>query len=266
MGLIWYYRTQEGSEVAKVVCKIRRSFKQRLPFLGQRGLFFLKLTLMVSKNYTPTNGYIEIVKPGEMGITKLHFGILRLTPESTFFDHSDDTEVALIALGGDCTLLVGHNGNKAYGILGERPDVFQGEACIAYIPHHTTYEVLANETGVEIAVCKVPSYSESAAVILEAGEAVDEDETHLRIWENVFSDDSDVSTRDAHTMLTGKEMICLHRFQNVDGVAVFDVTRTTGTARVQLYHNDVFAVPEQDSIVLLRSEGVGYQLWIQPNF
>ena len=218
------------------------------------------------KNYTPTNGYTEIVKPGELGITKLHFGILSLTPEATFFDHSDDTEVALIALGGDCTLLVGHNGNKAYGVLGERPDVFQGEACIAYIPHHTTYEVLANETSVEIAVCKVPSHSESAAVILEAGEAVGENETHLRIWENVFSDDLAARVRGASTIPHEAEAICLHRFRNADGVAVFDVTRTTGTARVQLYHNDVFAVPEQDSIELLTSESVGYQLWVQPNF
>ena len=222
--------------------------------------------MSVSKNYTPTNGYTEIVKPGELGITKLHFGILSLTPETTFFDHSDDTEVALIALGGSCTLLVGHNGNKAYGILGERPDVFQGEACIAYIPHHTTYEVLTNETGVEIAVCKVPSHSESAAVILEAGEAVDEDETHLRIWENVFSDDLAASVRGAPTIPGASEAICLHRFRNTEGVAVFNVTRTAGAARVQLYHNDVFAVPEQDSIVLLTSEGVGYQLWVQPNF
>ena len=81
--------------------------------------------MSASKNYTPTDGYTEIVKPGEMGITKLHFGILTLTSKSTFFDHSDDTEVALIALGGDCTLLVGHNGNKAYGILGERPGMYR---------------------------------------------------------------------------------------------------------------------------------------------
>ena len=222
--------------------------------------------MLGSKNYTPTNGYTEIVKPGELGITKLHFGILSLTPEATFFDHSDDTEVALITLGGDCTLLVGHNGNKAYGILGERPDVFQGEACIAYIPHHTTYEVLTNETGVEIAVCKVPSHSESAAIILEAGEAVDEDETHLRIWENVFSDDLAAGIRGAPTTPDETEAICLHRFQNTESVAVFNVTRTTETARVQLYHNDVFAVTEQDSVVLLTSEGVGYQLWVQPNF
>ena len=223
-----------------------------------------------SKKYTPTDGYTEIVKPGEIGITKLHFGILTLTPEATFFDHSDDTEVALIVLGGHCTLLVGHNGNKANGILGERSDVFYGEACIGYIPHHTTYEVLAGEIGVEIAVCKVLSHSESAAVILGAGESIDENETHLRIWENALSD---VKISDASTE---QEAICLHRFLGGAGNAVFEITRTESkqlasssyceeTVRVRLYNNDVLAVPEQHNIVSLTSEGVGYQLWVQPD-
>ena len=214
----------------------------------------------------PTEGYTEIVTPGEMGITKLHFGILNLTPEATFFDHSDDTEVALIALGGHCTLLVGHNGNKANGVLGERPDVFHGEACVAYIPHHTTYEVLAGDTGIEIAVCKVPSYAESAAIILEAGETVDESETHLRIWETALSGEVDVETWDANVMLSGEEAICLHRFRDADGVATLDITRTVETVRVQLYHNDVLAVSKQDNIMALTSKGVGYQVWVQPDF
>ena len=221
--------------------------------------------MSVSKNYTPTNGYTEIVKPGEMGITKLHFGILRLTSEATFFDHSDDTEVALIALGGDCTLLVGHNGNKANGILGERPDVFHGEACVAYIPHHTTYEVLASKAGIEIAVCKVPSHSESAAVILEAGEAINENETHLTISENVFSGDLKASTN-APTIPTKAEAICFHRFLDGNGVVTCDIAHRTETIHAQLYHNDVFVVSEHDSIVTLTSEGIGYQLWVQPNF
>ena len=201
-----------------------------------------------------------------MGITKLHFGILNLAPETTFFDHSDDTEVALIALGGHCTLLVGHNGNKAHGILGERPDVFHGEACVAHIPHHTTYEVLASEAGIEVAVCKVPSYAESAAIILEAGETVDEGETHLRIWESTLSDDSEVGARDTQRVRAEAEAICLHRFRDADGVAIFNITRTVETVRVILYHNDVLAVPEQDNIVALASEGVGYRLWVQPDF
>jgi hypothetical protein len=61
------------------------------------------------------------------------------------------------------------------------------------------------------------------------------------------------------------ETICLHRFRDADGVAIFDITRTVETVRVRLYHNDVLAVPEHDSIVALTSEGVGYQLWVQPD-
>ena len=94
--------------------------------------------MLVLKNYTPTEGYTEIVTPGDMGITQLNFGILNLTPEATFFDHSDDTQVALIALGGQCTLLVGHNGNKANGVLGERPGRFSRRGVYSVYPtsHH----------------------------------------------------------------------------------------------------------------------------------
>ena len=219
----------------------------------------------IKRNYTAAEDYTEIVTPGEMGLTKLHFGVLNLSPEATFFDRSDDTEVALIALGGHCTLLVGHNGNKANGVLGERPDVFHGEACVAYIPHHTTYEVLAGETGIEIAVCKVPSYAESAAIILEAGETVDKGETHFRIWETALSEETDVGAGDAHLMLAEEEALCLHRFRDAEGIATFDITRTVETVRVQLYHNDVLVVPAQENIVALTSEGVGYQLWVQPD-
>ena len=224
--------------------------------------------MSASKNYVPIEGYTEIVKPGEMGITKLHFGILTLTPETTFFDHSDDTEVALVALGGHCTLLVGHNGNKAYGVLGERSNVFKGEACVAHIPHHTTYEMLVGDVGIEAAVCKIESYTESAAVILEAGETAPERETHLRVWENIASGDLDVRTEGTHVRPMRGEAIGFYRSLDVTGSAVFEVTRTLDdkrTARVRLSNNDVLILSEQDSVVSLTFEGVGYQLWIQPD-
>ena len=220
------------------------------------------------KNYTPTEGYTEIVKPGEMGITKLHFGILTLTPQSTFFDHSDDTEVALVALGGHCILSVGHNGNKAYGVLGDRSDVFQDEACVAHIPHHTTYEILTGDVGIEVAVCKVESHSESAAVILDAGETAAEHETQFRIWENILLDDSAVNAKDTHGTPAEGEAICLYRSLDEDAVAVFDITRTVDdkeTARVEIYNNDVLMLAEHNSIVSVTSKGVGYQLWVQPD-
>ena len=224
--------------------------------------------MSAAKHYTPTEGYTEIVKPGEMGIAQLHFGMLTLTPQTTFFDHTDDTQVALIALGGHCTLLVGHNGNKAYGVLGERSNVFQGEACVAHIPHHTTYEMLVGDAGIEVAVCQIESHAESAAVILEAGETAPEQETHLRIWENIASGDLDVSTTDLHVIPTQGEAICLYRSLDVNDSAVFEITRTVDdkrTARVRLADNDVLMLSKQDNIASVTSEGVGYQLWMQPD-
>ena len=213
------------------------------------------------KNYTPTEGYTALIMPGDMGMTQLYFGILNLSPETTYFDHSDDTEVALVVLSGECTLLVGHNGNKAYGTLGERSDVFQGEASVAYIPHHTTYEMLVGETGIAVAVCKVESYTESAAVILEGGEFLDASETHLRIWEDV----SDRTADPPPMLLTGTEALCLHKFRDAQGSAVYELSRP-GSKEVQsipVSHNDVLAVPEHQEIV--SSEGLGYRLWVQPN-
>lgn len=208
---------------------------------------------MAPKNYTPTAGYTNLVTPGELGITKLHFGILNLAAEATFFDHSDDTEVALIALGGQCTLLVGHNGNKAHGTLGERPDVFHGDACVAYIPHHTTYELLVGNAGVEVAVCKTPSHVDTAAVILDAGAPVDEAAHQLTVMEN-----------DMSAACIG-EAVCLYRFQDEEGTATLQLTHPTQPAsRLVLHHNDVLALPESTRARLLTYEGVCYQLSIAP--
>ena len=161
--------------------------------------------------YTPTEGYVDILKPSEMG--SLQFGMLSLAPNATYFEHSEDTEVALIALSGDCTLLVGHNGNKANGVLGERPDVFHGEACVAFIPHHTTYEVLAGGAGIEIAVCRTPSHAETAAVILGAGEAADATDWQLVITENRMP-----------ARRVG-EAICLTRYPHEESITVLQFPR-----------------------------------------
>ena len=207
--------------------------------------------MVAPKNYTPTEGYTNLVNPGELGITKLHFGILNLAAEATFFDHSDDTEVALIALGGQCTLLVGHNGNKAHGTLGERPDVFHGDAGVAYIPHHTTYELLVGDAGVEVAVCQTPSHVDTAAAILTAGETLTEAAHQLTVMED-----------DRESELVG-EAVCLYRFLGEEGTATVQLTHPTQPAsRVVLHHNDVLVLPENTRARLLTYEGVCYQLSI----
>ncbi len=203
------------------------------------------------KHYTTTVGYTPLIDPGEFGITNLHFGILNLTPESTFFDHSNDCEVALIALGGQCTLLVGHNGNKANGILGERADVFDGDASVAYIPHHTTYEIITRSDWVEIAICKTPSYLDTAAVILEAGKIETETNYQLRIIEN-----------DNSTEWVG-EAVCFYRFKEEKGSATLKIIDSAKkTARIVLHNNNLLVIPEKTRARLINYEGVCYQLLI----
>lgn len=202
------------------------------------------------KHYTFTEGFTNLINPGEFaGISKLHFGILNLVPHSTFFDHSDDCEVVLIALGGQCTLLVGHNGNKANGILGKRADVFDGEACIAYIPHHTTFEVITNTNPVEIALCRTRSHSDIAAVILDVGEKVTDGNYLLRVRENDFSSE-----------MVG-ERVCFFRAKDETGSITFLVEDCEENAtKIVMHHNNLLIIPEKTSMSLISADCVYYQL------
>lgn len=207
--------------------------------------------MSVFKHYTPTEGYTHLVDPGEFEFSHLHFGILSLSPNSTYFDHTDDCEVALLALGGQCTLLVGHNGNKANGVLGKRKDVFSGDACVAYIPHHTTYEVITTSNGVEIAICKTVSHSDIAAIILDSGKIEAELGYQLRFTEN-----------DTPTNLRG-EAICFFRFQDANGVVTFQfVDGEKRNKRTVLTNNGLLLLSEQELAQLIYSEGKSYQLLI----
>ena len=208
--------------------------------------------MSVSKHYTPTQGYTPLIDPGDFGIRHLHFGILNLPPNSTYFDHSDDCEVALITLGGQCRLLVGHNGNKANGILGKRADVFDGKASGAYIPHHTTYEVITTSDKVEIAICRTPSYKDVAAIILDPGEIATETEYHLRFIEN-----------DTPTECVG-EAICFFRFLNENGSALYQVVDgENNKTRTILRNNDLLLLPEKTHARMISSEGPSYQFIIK---
>ena len=207
--------------------------------------------MSVFKRYTPTEGYTHLVAPGDFGISNLHFGILNLSPNSTYFDHSDDCEVALLALGGECTLLVGHNGNKANGVLGKRQDIFSSDACIAYIPHHTTYEVITTSNRVEIVICKTVSHSDIAAIILDSGKIETELGYQLRFTEN-----------NTPTNLRG-EAICFFRFQDVDGAVTFQIVDGENKkTRTVLTNNDLLLLSEQAHAQLIYSEGKLYQLLI----
>ena len=205
--------------------------------------------MSVFEHYTPTQGYTHLVDPGVSAISNLHFGILNLSPNSTYFDHSDDCEVALITLGGQCRLLVGHNGNKANGVLGKRKDVFSGDACIAYIPDHTTYEIITTSDWVEIAICKTASYSDIAAMILDSGKIETESGYQIHFTENANP-----------TELAG-EAISFFRFQHENGTVTVQIFEgEQKKERSVLTNNDLLLLSEKSRAQLIYSVGRSYQL------
>ena len=203
------------------------------------------------KKYRPEAGYTRIIENGEMRIIGLNFSILNLGVGESFFEDTGDNEVMLVLLGGQCELLVGHNGNKAHGLIGERANVFGGEAYRTSIPYRTTYEILAHDVPVEVAVCKAPSFLETAAVILEPG---------------------DDFNRDEHTLIVGEtpihaisgEAICFYRLTPAEGYASQRIYSegTSFEQSVSIRHNNVLALPKGYRAELVESKARLYCLWI----
>jgi 5-deoxy-glucuronate isomerase len=203
------------------------------------------------KKYQPDKGYIRIIEGGEMELTRLELGILNLGVGESFFEDTGDNEVMLVVLGGQCELLVGHNGNKAHGLIGERANVFDGEAYRASIPYRTTYEILAHEEPVEVAVCKAPSFLETAAVILEPGDDFNRGEHALIV--------SETPARS----ISG-EAICFYRLTPADGHASQRIYSEIGSFEqsMSVRHNNVLALPKGYHAELAKSEAQLYCLRI----
>jgi 5-deoxy-D-glucuronate isomerase len=214
-----------------------------------------------------TEGYTRIIERGQMEMACFELGILNLNAGGSFFENTADNAVALIVLGGRCELLVGHNGNKAHGIIGEllfggsTPErtVFRGGAYRAYIPCRTTYEILAHDAPVEVAICKVPSYLEMAAVILEPGDNLGDSRYGLVVGETPIQSISTSSIR----RISG-EAICFYRFDPSEGYVYQRISSNDGSCdqTVKMGHNDVLALPEGYHAVSLESKGRLYCLWI----
>ena len=69
-------------------------------------------------------------------------------------------------------------GIKPTGLLATgQMSLIASEAYRASIPYRTTYEILAHDEPVEVAICKTPSFLETAAVILEPGDDFNRERT-----------------------------------------------------------------------------------------
>ena len=105
------------------------------------------------KTYKPQNGFTKISSIGDGDLKLTEFGIISLNQGQEYSAENGDYEVALIVLGGKCS--VSGEGFDFSGI-GERKDVFSGKPCTVYLPSGTSYTISA-DTDVEIAWTASPT-------------------------------------------------------------------------------------------------------------
>ena len=105
------------------------------------------------KHYSNTGAFTKIASIGDGDLKLSQFGLITLKKGEAFSADSGGSEVALIVLGGKCSV---SGKTFAFKNIGERQDVFSGKPFTVYIPFGNSYTVTAL-TDVEIAWTASPS-------------------------------------------------------------------------------------------------------------
>ena len=83
------------------------------------------------KHYQPKNGFTKISTIGDGDLKLTEFGIINLKKDEEYNGKTAKSEVALIILGGKCSI---SGADFEFKSVGERPDVFSGKPYTVYIP------------------------------------------------------------------------------------------------------------------------------------
>ncbi|MFO7937327.1 MAG: 5-deoxy-glucuronate isomerase [Kiritimatiellia bacterium] len=138
------------------------------------------------KGYKPQNGFTKISSIGDGDLKLTEFGIISLNKGQDFSAENGDFEVALIILGGKCSI---SGEGFSFSAIGERKDVFSGKPYTVYLPVNTAYTISA-DTDVEIAWTASPSSYRTDAYVITPEQVK---EAHIG---------KDTYQRDAYLMLT----------------------------------------------------------------
>jgi len=114
------------------------------------------------KSYEKHDGFKKISTIGDGDLKLTEFGIITLKTGETFAATSGASEVALIVLGGTCTVA---GKDFAFKDIGRRKNVFDGKPYTVYIPFGHDYAITA-VTDVELAWTAAPSTLKTAAYVI----------------------------------------------------------------------------------------------------
>lgn len=138
------------------------------------------------KHYKSQDGFTKISTIGDGDLELTEFGIIKLEQGNSYRASSGESEIALIILGGKCSV---SGDGFTFENLGERKDVFSGKPYTVYIPFGKSYEIKA-DSDVELAWTASPSDLDTPAYVISPDQVKE-----VNIGKDSYE-------RDAYLMLT----------------------------------------------------------------
>lgn len=89
---------------------------------------------------SPKQGYNKVFDVGEYNMALTSFGLIQLADGTSYKGSTGDFEVALVLLGGKCSV---KGKDFQFAEVGKRRNVFDGKPHTVYLPRHTDYEITA---------------------------------------------------------------------------------------------------------------------------
>lgn len=89
---------------------------------------------------SPKQGYNKVFDVGEYNMALTSFGLIQLADGTSYKGSTGDFEVALVLLGGKCSV---KGRDFQFTEVGKRRNVFDGKPHTVYLPRHTDYEITA---------------------------------------------------------------------------------------------------------------------------
>ena len=114
------------------------------------------------KRYEKCDGFKKISTIGDGDLKLTEFGIINLKKDEKYTANSGANEVALIVLGGTCSVT---GKDFDFKDIGKRKNVFDGKPYTVYIPFGSDYAITA-VTDVEIAWAASPSSLKTPAYVI----------------------------------------------------------------------------------------------------
>ena len=106
----------------------------------------------------PVQGYNRIFDIGEYRMRLTRFGLIKLAAGMTYAGNTGENELALVLLGGKCSV---KGDGFDFAEVGGRKNVFDGKPYTVYLPRRTAYTVTAL-TDLDIAVNESPATRDTA--------------------------------------------------------------------------------------------------------